>query len=247
MRTENLTDDRREMSIHYIVQQGVSAPAERFANLKEIVRICNVKTAFYGIQDCIFLGILVSAVFWFLFFQVDTGLIGCGVFLLSPLVYIAVYSFAAWKERIFDLYAMKMVCKYNLQLLSSFRMLYFSVLSLALNSMAIWMLGPAGAGGTGFLNLLGISFSATFLYGIAILFSRWRMKTVISQLVCPGAWFVLNVLFILLGGKVFEKFLMELPGYVISGTVVVSCMVYLVMLVRNTGKRIEGEKEYAFN
>lgn len=103
-------------------------------------------------------------------FQVDTKLIGCGVYLLSPLVYIVVYSLVVWKEMIFDLYEMKMACKYNLQLLSSVRMLYFSMISLALNSIAILIMQLVRVRGADFMNLLGISFAATFLYGIAIIF-----------------------------------------------------------------------------
>lgn len=130
MSIENLSNDKKEKSINYIVQQGVLTPAVRWANLIDRMKICDIRTAFYGINDCIFLGIIISAIFWLMFFQVDTKLIGCGVYLLSPLVYIVVYSLVVWKEMIFDLYEMKMACKYNLQLLSSVRMLYFSMISL---------------------------------------------------------------------------------------------------------------------
>ena len=247
MSIENLSNDKKETSINFIVQQGVVTPAVRWANLKDRMKICDIRTAFYGINDCIFLGIIISAIFWLLFFQVDTKLIGCGVYLLSPLVYVVVYSLVVWKEMIFDLYEMKMACKYNLQLLSSVRMLYFSMISLSLNSIAILIMQPVEVRGADFMNLLGISFAATFLYGIAIIFFRWRGKTVISQLICSGVWVTANVLFICFGGQAFEKFLMDLPNYMVAIIVCASSMVYLSMLLFNTLKRIEGEKEYAFN
>ena len=247
MSIEILSNDKKETSINYIVQQGIVTPTVSWANVKDRMKICDIRTAFYGINDCIFLGIMISAIFWLLFFQVDTKLIGCGVYLLSPLVYIVIYSLVVWKEMVFDLYEMKMVCKYNLQRLSSVRMLYFSMISLAWNSIAILFVQPVGVRGADFMNLLGISFASTFLYGIAIIFFRWRGKTVISQLICSGVWVGANVLFICFDGRSFEKLLMALPRYIVAIIVCASSMVYLSMLLFNTLKRIEGEKEYAFN
>ena len=83
MSIENLSNDKKETSIHFIVQQGVVNPAVRLANLKDRIKICDIRTAFYGINDCIFLGIIISVIFWLMFFQVDTKLIGCGVYLSS--------------------------------------------------------------------------------------------------------------------------------------------------------------------
>lgn len=247
MSIEILSNDKKEKSINYIVQRGVATPIVSWANIKDRMKICDIRTAFYGINDCIFLGIIISVIFWLMFFQVDTKLIGCGVYLLSPLVYMVIYCLVVWKEMIFDLYEMKMACKYHLQLLSSIRMLYFSMISLAWNSIAILMMQPVGERGADFMNLLGISFAATFLYGIAIIFFRWRRKTVISQLICSGVWVGANVFFICVGGQAFEKFLMDLPGYMVAIIVCASSMVYLSMLLFNTWQRIEGEKEYAFH
>ena len=153
MSIEILSNDKKETSIDYIVQQGIVTPTVSWANVKDRMKICDIRTAFYGINDCIFLGIIISVIFWLMFFQVDTKLIGCGVYLLSPLVYIVIYSLVVWKEMVFDLYDMKMVCKYNLQLLSSVRMLYFSMISLAWNSIAILFVQPVGVRGADFMNL----------------------------------------------------------------------------------------------
>lgn len=242
MNIENLSNDRKENSIRYIVQQGVVSPDKK---LRDRIKICNVQTAFYGISDCVFLGIIFSTVFWLLFLNVDAKLIGCGVYLLSPLVYLLLYSFVVWKEMICSLYEMKMVCRYDLQLLSSFRMLYFSIIGLVQNSIAIVMLRSAE--GVEFAKLLGISFSSMFIYGIAMIFFRWRFKRVISQLVCSVVWLAVNVLFICFRGHFFEEFLMNLPGYIIAVITCASCIVYFGMLYLNMSKRIEGEREYAFD
>lgn len=247
MNTENLSNDRKEKSIRYIVQQGVVSPEISFKKLMDRMKICNIRTAFYGINDCIFGGIIFSTVFWLLFLNVDVKRIGCGVYLLSPLIYLVLYSFVVWKEMVCGLYEMKMVCRYDLQLLSSFRMLYFSIIGLVQNSIAIVMLRSAKGKGMEFTNLLGISFSSMFIYGIAILFCRWRWKRVISQLVCSGIWLAVNVLFICCRGRFFEEFLMNLPGYMIAAITCASSIVYFGMLYLNMSKRIEGEREYAFD
>ena len=247
MSIENLSKDRKEKSIHYIVQQGVVTPAMHLEKFRNRIKICNMKTAFYGISDCIFLGIMIGAIFWLMFLQVDTELIGCGVYLLSPLVYIVIYSLVVWKEMIFKLYEMKMVCRYNLQLLSTFRMLYFSVINLVWNSAALLFMQYTGAERSDFVKLLGISFSAIFLYGIAMILLRWTRGTVVSQLMCSVAWLIANVLLICFGGRAFERFLMDLSGYLVMGIVCASGMLYLTMLFFNVSKRMEGEKEYAFH
>lgn len=69
----------------------------------------------------------------------------------------------------------------------------------------------------------------------------------ISQLICSGVWVGANVLFICVGGQAFEKFLMDLPGYMVAIIVCASSLVYLSMPFFNTWQRIEGEKEYAFH
>ena len=148
---------------------------------------------------------------------------------------------------IFKLYEMKMVCRYNLQLLSTFRMLYFSMINLVWNSVAILLMQHIGAESVDFVKLLGISFSATFLYGIAMIFLRWTRKTVVSGLMCSVAWLIANVLLICFGGEAFVRFLMDLPIYLVMGIVCVSGMLYLIMLLFNVSKRMEGEKEYAFH
>ena len=247
MSIKNLKKNRKEKSINYIVQQGVVTPAMHFAKFRNRIKICNMKTAFYGISDCIFLGVTIGAIFWLMFLQMDTELIGCGVYLLSPLVYIVIYSLVVWKEMVFKLYEMKMVCRYNLQLLSTFRMLYFSMINLVWNSVAILLMQHIGAESVDFIKLLGISFSATFLYGIFMIFLRWTRKTVVSGQMCSVAWLIANVLLICFGGEVFERFLMDLPIYLVMGIVCVSGMLYLIMLLFNVSKRMEGEKEYAFH
>lgn len=247
MNIENLSNEKKEESINYIIQQGVVTPKKHFENLKNKIKVCNIKIAFSGIHDCIFLGIVTGLIFWFLFLQVKTELIGCGVYLLSPLIYIAIYSLVVWKEMILKLYEMKMVCKYNLQLLSTIRMLYVSMVNLFCNTIAIWILKSMGAKNFEFGRLLGISFSATFLYGIVSIFLRWKKGTIVSQLKCSVAWLVANALLIIFGGRAFEKFLLHLPEYIVVGMVVISCILYITMLFFNVSKRIEGEMEYAFD
>jgi len=243
----NLSQDEKEKSIKYIVAQGVVTPQMHCKNIQNKVKFCNLKTAFCGISDCIFIGIIVGMIFWLMFLQVDKELIGCGVYLLSPLTYIIIYSLAVWKETAFKLYEMKMVCRYNLQLLSTFRMLYFSIINLVLNSTMLLIMQAVGISEMVLGKLLGISFAAIFLYGIVMLFLRWKKKTVVSQLICSIEWIVANVLLISLFGKSFEKFLLNLPGYIVLGIVGISSVVYLLMLFLNMSKRIEGETEYALN
>ena len=121
------------------------------------------------------------------------------------------------------------------------------MINLVWNSVAILLMQHIGAESVDFIKLLGISFSATFLYGIFMIFLRWTRKTVVSGQMCSVAWLIANVLLICFGGEVFERFLMDLPIYLVMGIVCVSGMLYLIMLLFNVSKRMEGEKEYAFH
>ena len=58
MSIEILSNDRKETSINYIVQQGIVTPTVSWANVKDRMKICDIRTAFYGINDCIFLFII---------------------------------------------------------------------------------------------------------------------------------------------------------------------------------------------
>jgi len=242
-----LSQDEKEKSINYIVEHGVVTTTMHYNNILNKVKFCNLKTAFYGIGDCIFIGIMAGMIFWLMLLQVDSEFIGCWVYLVSPLTYIIIYSLAVWKEMVFKLYEMKMVCRYNMQLLSTFRMLYFSVINLMLNSTVILVMQAVGIKYVAFGKLFGISFAATFLYGIVMLIFRWKKKTVVSQLLCSITWIMLNILLISFFGKDFEKLLLDLPGYIVMGIVGTSSVAYLLMLFLNASKRIEGETEYALN
>lgn len=247
MSIKNLSKGKNENSIKYIVEQGVVTPKSHFENLKEKMNVCNVKVAFSGISDCIFLSLVISIILWLLFIEIDTKFIRSGVYLLSPIIYIITYSLVVLKEMTLNLYEMKMVCRYNLQLLTTFRMLYFSIINLILNSVMLFFMQGIGMKNVIFWKLLGISFSSTFIYGILMILFRLKTGTIISQWICSAVWILVNLALIRICGDGFENFFMNLQGYIIVITLCISCFGYLIMLLVNASKRIEGEKEYAIN
>ncbi|AZB41415.1 hypothetical protein CEF21_03360 [Bacillus sp. FJAT-42376] len=148
------------------------------------------------------------------------------IFLLSPLLYLSlsVYYFAL--RRSTGTYEVEMICKYNLYQISAFRMLALSVISIAVNSISIFLLAMSHSE-LSFLRALLISIASLFLFSVFFLFILMKKQSLMAVVFVTGSWVVVNAGFKVIQSELYLGLLMKAPLFVYVIVFTVSFLVYI--------------------
>lgn len=130
-------------------------------------QVVPVKVLFFGVEDCIFLALLLAGLLFGLLMSLTTtyqlNLVPV-VFFLSPLLYAALQGLTTWKEGMSGLAGWKQTCRISLQMLTALRMLYFGagavMASVPLNG-CLWYLSGQWLS---WWWMMGLSFASLFFY-----------------------------------------------------------------------------------
>ena len=244
MNTKMLSEDKKNLAIQEIIEKGLISPHERFKKLKAAFRFCIPKYLFFDMGDCIFIGLLAAFTGWVVLWRINENFLCCSLLFASPFAYMAVCLFTTWKEYQQQMYEIKMVCFFDLYQVTVLRMLYFSSLNLVLNFMILLSERSLFHSELLFWRLLGVSFSAIFLYGLLLLLFQCRGRGRKSFILPPFFWMTTNSIAFLFWNERIEKFIMELSVTVVYTVTVVLLLLYLAALYiyMIAGK---GGKEYA--
>lgn len=194
----------REASIRHIVAAGLPAPKQLRKAVPELVRTLGVRNLFFGVEDCVFLavlltvlvlaGVLVSA-------SSDSGMLTVLLMIFSPVFYMALHILTVWKEVMTRTYELLMTCRCSLRQLTVVRMLIFGGMSLCFSTAFSGGLSLRWEDGPGLPRLLSISFASLFLFACLSLLAERKWPAPMSCLPAPGAWIVLGVVLLLLGER----------------------------------------------
>ncbi|MBU9746405.1 hypothetical protein KTH81_21545 [Lachnospiraceae bacterium ASD3451] len=208
--------EEKDRSIRMILEEGIPRPKRMAADLWETAGRIGFKNLFFGVGDCMFLALLLGGLLWAGCFAVMAG--GRGqlsvlLFLASPFLYALLHLLSIWKEIMVGTYETLMVCRCSLHQLMVLRMLVFgglAVIVLVGTSTGVgWLL----KGSPSVLNLLGISFSALFLFAAASAAAEWKWRAPGAYLVVPAGWILLSLVLLILGERA-EAFLRSIPDAV---------------------------------
>lgn len=230
MYTWKLSETEKETAIRNIVRNGVVSPADRRKEFLEIWKLCRFHILFFGVGDCLFLGILVTVCLWLFLMQLQTRTILCSVFAFSPFAYIAIFLFTSWKERILQLYEIKMSCHYTIRQVTALRMIYFSFGNMCINTVLLTLFVQTQNRLLPFWKTLGLSFTSLFLYGILMLFFQIKGKESLSVAVPPILWGLLNLLVVFNYGIQVENILLNLADGLVLLFLGLTCLVYVFLL-----------------
>lgn len=230
MSTWKLSETEKENAIHNIVRNGVVSPADKIKEFLNAGKRCRLHVLFFGVGDCLFLGILITVCLWLLLLQFHIQTILCSVFACSPFAYIALFFLTTWKEHMVQLYEMKMSCHYTIRQVTAWRMIYFGFGNMLINTAVLALFVHMQNSFVPFWKTLGLSFASLFLYGIMMLFFQIKGRLYLSVAIPPVIWTVLNLLVILNYGVQVEKVLLNLANGLVLVFLFVTCMAYLVML-----------------
>lgn len=244
MNIEMLSEDKKNLAIQEIIDKGIVSPHDRLRKLAGAFRFCIPKYLFFDMGDCIFIGLLAAFIGWVLLWRVNDNFLCCSLLVASPFAYMAIYLLTTWKEYQQQMYEMKMVCFFDLYQVTALRMLYFSSLNIVLNFIILFSERSFFHSDTLFWRLLGISFSAIFLYGLLLILFQLKGQGRKSFILPPSLWIVANSIAFIFLKEHIEKFIMELSVYIVYTVTVVLLLLYLAALYiyMIAGK---GGKEYA--
>lgn len=222
------TQQEKEESIRRIVSDGTPAPQSLTASLPALYRTLGLRGLFFGVGDCLFLGVLLTALVW------------CGVFwdciqreavpvvlvfFLSPVLYAMLHLLTVWKERMTGTYEQLMVCRCTLRQLTCLRMLVFGGVSVALTVFITTGLKLLYGGEVSFVRLLGISASGLFLFAAAQLWVEEGFTGLLVYVLVPVLWGVGAVACLLLGEKCL-RLIEAIPTAVFWTIAILSALAY---------------------
>ena len=230
MNIQRLSESERDIAIQKIIKKGIITPGDRFRKIMDIKRVCTFHTLFFGVGDCVFIGLLIAVCLWMLLMQADPQVVICIIFTISPFAYISLYALTTWKEHVIQLYEVKMTCRYTFRQFDAFRMMYFSGINMILNVLMLFWLLTFKLSVVLFWKAMGLSLAAVFLYGAIVLIFQIKGKPYLTAVFPPAFWGTINALVIAFYGEKMEQMLLDLAGVLVFIIAVVMCMVYFVAL-----------------
>lgn len=228
-----LSDNEKHESIKFIVQNGMPEKQRLRSALPEAFRTVGLRGMFFGVGDCVFLAVLVSALLWFCILSVAkmNGVFLYVLFTISPLMYAALHFLTVWKEMMTGTYELMMTFRCSLRQVTVLRMLVFGGLSVVLTVLTGAIVDVISSGGIPLLRSMSISFSALFLFASIQLVVDWKLSIQTSRIIVPAIWVVLcMVLFVL--DKKSILLLSSIPTAAFWIIAVLSLSVYAIMIKR---------------
>ncbi|CAM3306528.1 MULTISPECIES: hypothetical protein [Saccharibacillus] len=148
------------------------------------------------------------------------------IFIVSPLLYLAVsvVFFADLQRR--DTYQVEMACRYNVYQLASLRMLAFAGACLLLNvALVCWL--AAFYGNIDLLRGLLLSASSLFLFATAFLYGMLRARATTMRYGLIAAWPLLNAGLWMAQPQRYAALLSGMPIYAYAALIVLAASVYV--------------------
>ncbi|MFO7264153.1 MAG: hypothetical protein C0P68_008485 [Bacillota bacterium] len=219
-----------QREIETIVARGI-LPKETFAGyLKKMVLQVGFKYLFRDMTEILFVIVLLLSVYLYISIQALTGTpvkqsqIYSYIFIFSPLFYfIIALLFFVFKERQ-STYEVEMTCKYNIYQLAAFRMLLFSLLSIAADTLWIGCMAIVDKQ-IHFPTAWMISVTSLFLFSASFMYAFVRLRTHWYKLV--SGWLVINLMLAGFHGDFYHMLLKKVPIYVYVALTLICLWWYL--------------------
>lgn len=224
-----LSETQKEAAIQNIVKQGVISPSDRIRKLINVALKCPFRILFFGVGDCLFIGVLITACLWLFLMQLDTQVILCCVFALSPFAYIISFLLTSWKEYALQLYEIRSSCRYTMHQVTALRMICFSFINMMINAAALLLLVKMQAAFIPFWKALSLSFSSLFIYGVIMLFFHIKGKSFLSALIPPMLWCAFSLAAVMWCGSRIEVLLTGMAGGAVVSLLIAACAAYLLI------------------
>ncbi|MCP3774509.1 hypothetical protein NLX71_14505 [Paenibacillus sp. MZ04-78.2] len=214
-----MPDDR---TIESEIKQIVSAAAEHkdsfLSHLKAMYRQVGLGPLFSDRAELTFLllaGIaLISLVFWGPQpGQSQAHEMYSLVFTTSPVLFLVLSVYTYVNKIRNATYEVEMACKYNVYQVIAFRMLAFSVVSILVNAVMIFLIVMTYED-IQFIRAFMISVTALFAYSILFLYAMIKRRSAVVAALLVAGWMAGNLALRYTGSRLYIDMLLHLPTYV---------------------------------
>ncbi|MCM3126836.1 hypothetical protein ACFQ3J_04095 [Paenibacillus provencensis] len=221
------------IEVDYIVTRGLMPKPSLARGLMDMARQLGARVLFKDraeIALITLLGLLIMVLFGYAAGDQPNSAsawsISVLIFTMSPMLYftIAVMFFVQLRTK--STYETEMVCKYSVHQLAAFRMLIFSLISLAANLLSIMMIAVQIEGFDVARSIL-MSASSLFIFSALFMSFQLYVKSRWSWLVAGMSWISANVLLSLGLGPVFEQVLNQIPLLVYGFIAIMGFLLYV--------------------
>ena len=192
----------RNASIGMIVARGMPQRAGLVASVTDVVRALGVRNLFFGVWDCVFVGLIGAACVWGLMFVGAGGSslwsdVGLGrfcvlMFLVSPFLYECVHLLIMFKERDCHTLDVLRACKWSFRRIAAVRMLAFGAVSVVLDTACGIGIALMIGARVSAMTILGVSFSSLFLFALGQLAVDARCSWPVSAAIMPAVWLLVS-------------------------------------------------------
>lgn len=219
-----------KLQVEQIVEKGLPARKSFYAYLKDMYQQVGLKYLFYDFTEVIFImlilgGILTAAAYHYTSHLGEINLYPV-VFILSPIIYLAIALLFLLNMKKNSTYEIEMTCRYNLYQLAAFRMLVFSLITIAANGLLLYCLTLFHQG-INYMMAFAISMSALFLFSTIFLYGMMTYSAKYSKYFIILGWVMVNVFPIYRGMDQYHQFLTRVPVYLYWGITIVCFTLYV--------------------
>lgn len=218
------------LQIASIVDEALPVTPSFSSEVGKMYRQLGFRHLFRDLTEIVFvlvlgLGILVFMAL-FVLENANTDGVYAFIFIVSPLLYLAVaiIFFADLRRR--DTYQVEMSCRYNVYQLASLRMLTFAAVSLVVNIGFVCWIAIASQQ-VDLLRGVLLSVSSLFLFAAAFLYGQLRGRTALSRYGLIALWPLLNVGLWIAEPHGYLSLLSGIPLYAYAMLIVLGAAVYV--------------------
>lgn len=245
----------REEAIAAAVSLGLPRRVTLWSTLTQARGSLRLRDLFFGAWDCVAAALVMTAVVWLWpFMQLvgaprrlidNPGMVYALAFLASPFLYEATHLLVRWREKERGTDDLLRAMRWSFVRLCALRMLVMGAAAsmlivaygLCVSAVAYGptTMGPSvaqgGATGLSMTSLLGVAFSALFVFGIAQLTADVHLRWPWSMVAVPAVWAVLCAAMIARSDR-FAMMLTRIPPLVALVAAVATGVAYLAALSR---------------
>ncbi len=234
------TEAEKKQSVSYIKKEGLVKKENLFSAVWKIYRSIGIKNIFFGVGDCVYIALMLSAVAFGFTLALDPNEFICAVSLVSPMFFISAQLLTMWKDSMAGTDELKAVCKYKPSHITAFRMLFFSSVSILLDIPAALIASKFNAGE--FFGILLVSFCSLFVYSLLMVLVMVSFRSRAGEYILPFAWTFAHIIPFIDG----EKWL-RIADFIKTGAGIVFCIIEAVLYIIALDFLVrKGERKYAY-
>ncbi|KAA0546896.1 hypothetical protein FZW96_12945 [Bacillus sp. BGMRC 2118] len=224
-------EDTIQKEIQFIISTGMVKSTKFWPFLFNMYRQVGIRHIFHDLSEILFsafisvivLGALGVQLFGLL--PVHSVNLYTIIFIGSPVTYAVLVFLFFIRKKESPNFEVEMTCKYNFHQLSAFRMLVFSLFSLVVNVVLLYMISLQLD-----MNLLYsflLSSTSLFLFAVSFLYVELQMKDGIKRGVAMIGWVLANLILLFGSNEFYYYLLQHVPFYVLAMIMIVSIYLYV--------------------